>query len=628
MRSGAWIGVLLCALSWSASAREYIESFHSDIEVRRNGDLYVSETIVVRAEGNSIRRGIYRDFPTRYRDPEGRYRIVGFEVLAVRRDGAAEPFRVEDRANGKRVYIGDARIYLEPGFYQYELDYVTTRQLGFFDEFDELYWNVTGTGWAFSIERASALLTLPAAARELRLTGYTGAQGSTAKNLTYRRVDERRAYFETSEPLPAYAGLTIVAGWAKGLVDEPNAAQRRAWFLADHKPSLIAGAGAILLFGYYLLLWRRLGRDPAGGVIVPRYRPPPGYSPASMRYVENMGYDNKCFTSAVINLAVKNAIDIEHDGGDFDLVYRGPPTPAPAPGETAIIARLFGEARSRIGIARSNHRVLAAAKRKHAASLSRDYAKKYFRTNSGWLAPGLLLTAAAVVASILALPSEELMVRAIFVAVFTLIPLIMLFAATRALLRRGKKGWIRGGINLVMLFVFGGFFFASGFPIVQLAEAVPLPMIVSVLAMFALHYAFYHWLKAPTLAGRRLLDQVEGFRHYLGVAEDDEIASLDAPTFTADLYESYLPYAIALDLENAWTARLDRAIAAGLVAPGYSHPRWYHARGGVGARGVSRALATSLDSAIASSSVAPGSSSGSSGGFSGGGGGGGGGGGW
>jgi uncharacterized membrane protein len=100
-----------------------------------------------------------------------------------------------------------------------------------------------------------------------------------------------------------------------------------------------------------------------------------------------------------------------------------------------------------------------------------------------------------------------------------------------------------------------------------------------------------------------------------------------APRFTADLYEAYLPYAIALDLENQWTAKLNRAIAAGLIESHYSHPRWYHTRNYHGSD-FSSALSVSFNSAIASSSVAPGSSSGSSGGSSGGGGGGGGGGGW
>jgi uncharacterized membrane protein len=177
------------------------------------------------------------------------------------------------------------------------------------------------------------------------------------------------------------------------------------------------------------------------------------------------------------------------------------------------------------------------------------------------------------------------------------------------------------------MFIFFGFFFHSGFPFDEFAEGVPIPLLGGLIAMLAMHYFFYQWLKAPTLAGRRLLDQIEGFKHYLQVAEDDEIALQGAPEFSADIYETYLPYAIALDLENEWTAKLNRAVAAGLVERSYSHPGWYHAGSRSGSH-FSSALAGSFASAIASSSVAPGSSSGSSGGSSGGGGGGGGGGGW
>jgi uncharacterized membrane protein len=145
--------------------------------------------------------------------------------------------------------------------------------------------------------------------------------------------------------------------------------------------------------------------------------------------------------------------------------------------------------------------------------------------------------------------------------------------------------------------------------------------------MLAMHYFFYQWLKAPTLAGRRLLDEVDGFKHYLQVAEEDELALQGAPRFTADIYETWLPFAIALDLENEWTEKLNRAVAAGSVEPGYSQPGWYRGRNH-STRHFSNTLAHSFNSAIASSSVAPGSSSGSSGGSSGGGGGGGGGGGW
>jgi uncharacterized membrane protein len=147
------------------------------------------------------------------------------------------------------------------------------------------------------------------------------------------------------------------------------------------------------------------------------------------------------------------------------------------------------------------------------------------------------------------------------------------------------------------------------------------------LLILLMNYFFHNWLKAPTLAGRKLLDQIEGFKHYLEVAEQDQLALTDQPAFTSNLYEKYLPYAIALNLENAWTAKLNRAIKNGVIERGYRQPAWYHGHRHHGNH-FSDSLSNSFNSAISSSSVAPGSSSGSSGGSSGGGGGGGGGGGW
>ena len=394
---GLLTACLLMLIALPVSAEEYIESFHSEIEVRRNGDLVVTETIVVKAEGNSIRRGIYRDFPTRYQDARGRSLVVGFEILSVKRDGQPEAYHVKSRSNGERVFIGDRNHLLAPGFYEYELSYLTTRQLGFFEDFDELYWNVTGNDWVFKIDEASARITLPDTVSEFRLSGYTGLQGSTAQDLVYRRVGNNQVYFETTRPLPPGHGLTVAAGWPKGLVVEPSAAQRRAWFFEQHRAALVTLLGALAVFVYYLLVWRLLGRDPESGVIVPLYQPPAGFSPASMRFIQNMGYDNKCFTSAVINLAVKGALHINDDDGDFKVVKRELATGKPAPGEKQVMQGLFGDGRDRLSIVQTNHSTLSRAISKHKGSLKRDYEKIYFNTNRWLLVPGLVATLILIV---------------------------------------------------------------------------------------------------------------------------------------------------------------------------------------------------------------------------------------
>jgi uncharacterized membrane protein YgcG len=142
---------------------------------------------------------------------------------------------------------------------------------------------------------------------------------------------------------------------------------------------------------------------------------------------------------------------------------------------------------------------------------------------------------------------------------------------------------------------------------------------------------FHYLLKAPTLAGRALMDQVEGFKRYFMAVERDPMQRLEGPEVTPELFDKLLPYAVALDAEQAWSKRFAAALQRAGQAPTSYSPAWYSgpAWSSFGPTGFAGALGTALTSATASASQAPGSSSGSGGGgSSGGGGGGGGGGGW
>ena len=90
----AFAAKLLVLLAFAAmaapmdvAAQERILAYDADIQVNADGSLDVSEHITVRAEGDQVRRGIYRDFPTRYRDARGNAMVAGFEMIAASRQG-------------------------------------------------------------------------------------------------------------------------------------------------------------------------------------------------------------------------------------------------------------------------------------------------------------------------------------------------------------------------------------------------------------------------------------------------------------------------------------------------------------------------------------------------------------
>ena len=617
--------------SITSNAEEVIHSFHSDIEIQQNGDLQVTETITVSAEGAMIKRGIYRDFPTTYTDQQGNIKKVGFEVLSIKRDGENEAYHLKNRSNGIRVFIGQSDKHLTPGQYQYQISYLTNRQLGYFESFDELYWNVTGTDWVFPILHASATVTLPDSPMldvftVAQLNGYTGVQGSTETNYTATQLDQNTFKFETTEQLERREGLTIVVGWPKGVVEQPSSAETREYFIQDNLHSVIAAGGGFILFIYSILTWRRVGRDPKTGIIIPRYQAPADYSPASMRYVSNMGYDNKCFTAAVINLASKAALVIDNSSdGHFSLEKQNNPNISLAAGESALLDTLFSKTNS-ITVERGQHRLLSKSMAAHSKSLKNDYEKKYFVTNQKYLVPGILITIATAVGIFMNIPSEQVLTSTIAISLIVFIPLIVVVVSIKRFMQKKRKNKMHLFINVGFIAVMIGFMANSPIVSEKLMENAAWVVSICMVLMLLVNYGFHQLLKAPTLAGRKLLDKIEGFRHYLSVAEDDEIALKGQPTFSTDLYEKYLPYAIALNIENAWTEKLNQAISNGLVDTHYRQPHWY--RSNNRDEHFSKALSSQLDSAIASSSVAPGSTSGSSGGSSGGGGGGGGGGGW
>lgn len=593
--------LVVSLVSITSHAAEVIHSFHSEIVIQASGDLLVTETINVRAEGVDIKRGIYRDFPTTYTDNKGNIKKVGFDLLSIKRDGENEAYHLKDRSNGIRIYIGQSDWILSPGQYRYSISYLTSRQLGYFDSFDELYWNVTGTGWAFPISQASATVTLPDSNildsfADIQLNAYTGAQGSTQTNYTANQTSNNTVTFETTKPLQSRQGLTIVIGWPKGVVSQPTSAEMRKYFVQDNLHSVIAVGGLCLLFIYYYLIWRRVGRDPKTGIIIPRYQAPAGYSPASMRYVSNMGYDNKCFTAAIINLACKAALVIDNSSASrFSIEKQDVAGSSLAAGESALLNALFSKTDT-VTVDKKEHRLLAKSKAAHHKSLKTDYEKKYFVTNHKYLTPGILITITTAYGIFINIPSERVLESTIIFSMFTFVPLIIFAVSIKGLKQKRRGSKIQLLINAVIVVIIISFLSNSTFVSENLIGNTAWAVSICLVLMLLMNYGFHQLLKAPTLAGRKLLDKTQGFKHYLSVAEDDEIAFKDQPAFTTDLYEQYLPYAIALNIENTWTDKLNQAILSGLVDPHYRQPRWYRSHSQQGH--FSNELSTQFDSAI------------------------------
>jgi uncharacterized membrane protein YgcG len=616
--------------------RERILSFHSDVIVHPDASMAVEETIRVLSRGRQIRHGIYRDFPTRYRDRLGNHYSVGFVVTRVLRDGRPEPYHIEDISDGKRVYIGRSDTFVSTGEHVYALAYRTRRQLGFFADHDELYWNVTGNGWIFPIDSASATVLLPGEAGRhlLSAEAYTGPQGARGNAYQSSVGPDGAVSFRTTAPLGARQGLTIAVSWPKGFVTQPSLDSEVRDYLQDNPTIVAASLGVGIVLCYYFFVWVLVGRDPKPGTVIPLYHPPDGLSPAAVRYLVKMGYDDKLLAAAVIDMAVKGYVTIGKPDSVYEIKRANGDKSALAPEEARVAGALLAGS-SHIRLENSNHKTIQAAILALKNSLSLQHERIHFVTNRRYLLPGLTLSVMLLLYG--ALPAKDLL-GVVFISIWLTVWTIAVAALLVQAGQRWREAlWQRSGRALHVFSALTASLitipFAAGeaFGLYAFA-AMTTPAIVAMLLVLAgLNLLFHYLLKAPTRAGRQILDRIEGFRMFLAVAEKDRLNLQNPPERTPELFEQYLPYALALDVEQEWSEQFAEVLAqAGKAGVAYS-PTWYSGSdwNAMGGAQLASSLGGDLSSAISSSSSAPGTSSGGGGGgSSGGGGGGGGGGGW
>ncbi len=637
----ACLAALLAAPAGAQPAREEIAQYLSRVEVHRDNSVTVTETITVDALGQRIKRGIYRDVPL---GGAGLLAIGGngFELLSTTRDGRPEPSHTERNGNVVRIYLGDAGTFLSPGTYRYTITYRMTHVVRHFDAYDEVYWNATGNDWAFDIAEARVVVVPPDGAPVEQTSVYTGGFGARGDNAATGTTDQGNPVFTTTRPLRAGEGITVAVAWPKGYVDPPSWGERIAAWLGRNGSWLAGLVTIALLVAYYAFAWMRVGRDPERGTIIPVYHPE--LPPAAMRYIERMGFDNICMSAALVSLAVKGRLRIEDRDGTTVLIRVNDEPEVKTPvsdGERALLEALFSGG-DEVEVGRGERTRLRAATAALKRRFDAKFNKVYFNTNLLWFMGGALITAIGAVGVVLLAPaSAPLVIAAAFPLVFVGVFGVAFFGMARRALtafRARRFGAVLGLVLPVAFFVFFfvSFWGAGGSELGGLAMrmlsygAVP---IAAVAAIVVLNIVFFFLLRAPTAIGREALDEIEGTRLYMTVAETDRIRFQSPPDRTPEHFHELLPYALALGVETAWTEQFRAEIDAAQADPDhdpYLRPRWYRGRYGGGFSSVSDVgrLGPAMSTALAAATVSQSSSGSGGGGFSGGGSGGGGGGGW
>ncbi len=612
--------VCLMLFASQAESKEMINSFHSQIEVKSTGDIFVTETIAVEVEHNNIKRGIYRDFPTLYKTALLTKSTVDFEVIEVKRNKKIEPYHTNQLSNGVRLYIGDRNSMVDRGEQIYTIRYRTNRQIAFLNDYDRFAWNVTGNDWRFSMAKVTAEVQLPDGVSMAMVNSdvWTGFAGETSADYSSEIIGSL-IKIESTRPLEPYQGMTFSLEIPKGfIINDSN------WlldFMSDNLLWVLMLVALLSLLMFYSLAWHQVGRDPAAGIIIPLFYPPKDLSPAAMRYILEEKTDHKNFTAALINLAVKGYVKLNKISSGYEVIELGTGGKKRRPmssGESIIMRRLL-KSRKKITIDKKYDAKIKTAIKQVTDRLKSEYKAKCFKDNKmlGYFGIGIsVLTLVFLMLHLNVFNGEMFGGFAVLFAVAG----YALFTIHRSINGSFDLG------NLMFIGVVAFSLFSS------MGRELPIEVVIFGVFLLVVNGLFIYLLKSPTPFGREMMDNIEGFKLYLSTAEQHRLDVMHPPEMTPDLFEEYLPYAIALGVENKWSQLFASHLRSSGIDPSNSdyHPNWYtggHFNLSSSSTGFSD-ISKSMASTIASASSPPSSSSGGGGGFSGGGGGGGGGGGW
>lgn len=498
------------ALPASAERTLAIESFHSEIEIATDGSIAVEETIEPRFTGSW--NGIIRSIPIQYRTPQGLNYTLRLAVESIT-DGEGRSLRYE---SSRERHYRKLKIWI-PGATdatrRVRLRYRVANGLRFFDRHDELYWNVTGDEWDAPIERASALVRLPDGVTGVRASSFRGAFGSTDR--AHVSIEPRGVEAE-AEGLGFREGLTVVVGWDPGIVRRPTPLERAGSLLYGNLPLAIPPLVLLVMWR----LWRARGRDPEPMPIATQYEPPADMTPAELGTLIDGRPDMRDITATIVDLAVRGHLRITEaeDEHLFGLL------------STRDYAFERLESSDPIALKAHERDLLDALFASGSSVLLSELKNRFYRR-----LPGI---------------RNELYEMLVRKGLYT-----------------GRPDRVRIAYLVAGIVVGGALATASGAIMTWLGMQPLAATAAGILS--GLGIAGFGWfMPARTVRGARELEKVRGFEEFLSRVEGDRLRRLAE---TPGMFEKYLPYAMALGVEDDWAKAFEEICRAA--------PSWYSGPG-------------------------------------------------
>jgi hypothetical protein len=548
------IGALALSLSNVASGQDRAMRFRDwdvVLTVNTDGSLDVTERLNIKFTGRWSR--IQRDISLRPTTAGGRPPLDIRRISATDADG--QPLRVEVYSGARYKGGGSGGLHVGIWITPYPINedrtviirYHVTNAI----RFDELLWSVNDAG--SPIDKAHVVVVLPTGVEPTRTVVYTRNSDTkypipginpAAKVAADAKIETDGNTVGISLPraLSAFEVMTVVVGWPSGLITEPiKAPERPGISITQWWPLSIP----LIIFVVAFTTWQRRGGLGEGSYVV-RYEPTDEMSPAELGTLVDDSMDGADLTATMVDLAARGFLRIE------EVVESHPGGLAKHTDHIIHIIR-FPREWARLKL----HESLFLTALNNAAGRSKTVRNSALKRRFVWPAGIRDAIYDSLVSSgyYFARPDKR---RKLWKAAAVLTAVL--------------------GIGLTVL--------AIRRPSAMIS---PVPVTTAAVLSALILFVFAPIMPARTPAGTRTREAALGLKDFLSRVKDPHNTSVMT---SPELFQRYLPYAIALGVADNWAKAFDDLYGGA--------PQWFvNGTGPFSASSFSRSIGT-MSSAVAS----------------------------
>ncbi len=545
-----------------AVAQEKILKFDTKINIEKSGIIQVIENITIKAEGNIFQRGLVRVLPLTRKDKDGNLIDVEYQINSIKKNGYVENYFTKNEDGNWKIYIGNKDVFLDSGVYEYQISYSSPFQIGHFDSYDEIYWNVNGNDGQVPIDKINCQVFLPEENKFNNVYCYTGLKGSKNSDCISSLNDFKTIASFSGANFAPNEGLTIATSFDKGIVNPPTKSDEAQSYYKLIKTNLwtaIYGFGMLIFF---FISWKKYGKDPTKKTIIPEFRPPFDWSPAILSYVYNRDTNDKTFMASIINIAVKGALKINStlnngvftNNTSYEIEIKNRNVTTLSNEEKVAFEPLSKTDKTIMN--GSNHQIFGKAYSKWLRSVESQIKLEDFyqnNTQKKWIGFAVFVLSGLLFILLSSSSNTENFPFLVGVVIANALLISWFVFTDKYMIIKGILGFF---IFPMTLFLFFG-----------IIMFLKWQQILAILTIFIVYLIYSRTIGKYSEKGAEAFARAEGFKLYLETAEQNRMNMLNPPELTPSLFEELFPYAIALGVELSWGKQFEKVLEAAKYNP-------------------------------------------------------------